>query len=462
MIAHASGAALEGRSRHRQPDPSGLCRNNGVVRSDWWALSMAGCLVAGAALAAEPAASGTSGAQNLALQGPFESNDGLYGSVLVGDEHGGDAAGMPVQAPTVGAGRIGEATMDGWDSFKGGPAAEGDVAAGQGVPWEAVGGEGHWPAVEPCGLSCELCHGPSHAAGYDFWGADGDPCHDGGRPGCLWAVRAEALVLWRNNIEGQPLLSGTDGSVALDAGDVRTAAAGGPRIGVVRSLGCGRALEGNYFNVGGIQGSTTTDGIGAPYTPIRLADIAFSDIQAAEYTTRGQIKSAEVNYRWCHGSRVIWLAGFRWVEWNEIGTVEMQTAGDNIQTRAGNDLYGGQLGCRLRLWDLGKWQLGAVGKAGVFGNEAYQQTTARVDRTFGPLGASDTNASFFGELGVNSTLWVTRRLAWRLGYNFFWLQGVATAAQQFPLVKYGTTTASINNNGSVFLQGFSTGLETRW
>ena len=32
---------------------------------------------------------------------------------------------------------------------------------------------------------------------------------------------------------------------------------------------------------------------------------------------RRQIKSAELNYRWCQGRRVIWLAGVRWVEWNE-------------------------------------------------------------------------------------------------------------------------------------------------
>lgn len=141
----------------------------------------------------------------------------------------------------------------------------------------------------------------------------------------------------------------------------------------------------------------------------------------------------------------------------------MQPAVNSIQARVGNDLYGGQFGCRLRLWDLGKWQVGAVGKAGVFGNAAYQRTTTVVDgQTYGPLAANDSDVAFFGELGINSTLWVTRWLAWRAGYNFFWLQGVATAAQQFPLGNFGSETASINSNSSVFLQGFSTGLEARW
>ena len=81
---------------------------------------------------------------------------------------------------------------------------------------------------------------------------------------------------------------------------------------------------------------------------------------------------------------------------------------------------------------------------------------------FGPLGADDTSVAFFGEVGANSTLWLTEWLAWRVGYNFFWLQGVATAPQQFSLVNYGSDSASINTDGSVFLQGFSTGLEARW
>jgi hypothetical protein len=259
-----------------------------------------------------------------------------------------------------------------------------------------------------------------------------------------------------------------NGAVALDAGDVQTAAAAGPRIGVLHNIGCGRAIEGNYFNVGGIQGSTATDGVGSPYTPVGLADLAFTDIGSADYTTRGQIKSAELNYRWCQGRRIIWMAGFRWVEWNEVATVDMQEASgedrlNNIQANVGNDLYGGQFGCRLRFWDLGKWQVGAVGKAGVFGNTAYQRTKALVDgEQFGPIGANDDAVAFFGEVGINSTLWLNRWLAWRAGYNFFWLQGVATAAQQFPLTNFGSDTATIVVNDAVFLQGFSTGLEARW
>lgn len=306
---------------------------------------------------------------------------------------------------------------------------------------------------------------------FDPSGAEpcGGPCHRGCRRAALWAIQAEALVLWRGNFSEQPLFQDALGAVALDAGDVRTPAASGPRIGVLRSLGCGRAIEGNYFNVGGIRGSTITPLEGGPYTAIGLADLVLPTIETATYTTQGQIKSAELNYRWCQGRRVIWLAGFRWIEWNETGTVDYVPTADVpdlpgiISSQVGNDLYGGQFGCRLRLWDLGKWQVGAVGKAGGFGNTAFQRTTAVVDGgPLGPIGATATDVAFFGEVGVNSTLWINRWLAWRAGYNFFWLEGVATAAQQLPLGDVPAGVATISTNGSVFLQGFSTGLEARW
>ena len=292
----------------------------------------------------------------------------------------------------------------------------------------------------------------------------GGPCPGGRR----WAIQADALVLWRGNTDAQPLFEDSLGAVALDAGDARTAAAAGPRIGVLRSLGCGRAIEGNYFNVGGIQGSRATDGANPPYAAIGLAGLTGTNFASADYTTRGQIKSAEVNYRWSQGRRVIWLAGVRWIEWNESANVVMFPESpaapvEMAASQVGNDLYGGQLGCRLRLWDLGKWQVSTVGKAGVYGNAAFQRTTgAEGSSPYIPIGAAADDVAFFGEVGVNSTLWIRPWLAWRAGYNFFWLEGVATATRQLPLGDLIAGTAAINTNGSVYLQGFSTGLEARW
>ena len=464
MTAYSRNAENEDHSAYFRRLSWGLKRGTQARRLGRCAL-LAVCLMAGrVTLAAEAVVIEEISVPVPPIGGAFESLDGRYDSVLVDDGNGAEAATIPAQPLDVPPDQSHDGTFDGWSSC----IVEASMTESASALPESFSGESITASQTVGGYVPSMVYGRhgDHVCrdDHDDFCESNGTCHGGSR----WAIRAEALVLWRNNFPSQPLLSATDGMVALDAGDVLTAAAAGPRIGVLRSLGCGRAIEGNYFNVGGIQGSTSTDGLGRPYTPVDLADIAFADIEEAEYTTRGQIKSAELNYRWCQGSRVIWLAGVRWVEWNEIAAVEMQEAsgenrGNNIQANVGNDLYGGQFGCRLKFWDVGKWQVGGIGKAGVFGNTAYQRTSALVDgEPFGPIGADESNVAFFGEVGVNSTLWLNRWLAWRVGYNFFWLQGVATAAQQFPLGNFGEDTASINANGAVFLQGFSTGLETRW
>jgi hypothetical protein len=471
MTAHAFRANLADRAPHdRRHVATSRVAERGRRREPWTLLAIV-LTACGAAIGQEPGAIEDVTVPPPVLEGAFDSTEDGFSSVLVDDGGLADTADAPARTFADGVERAASGGIGGTLSCVVDPPAA-DPLGGLGgtVPWGSAGVDAGLGRCQPGmhGGQCQECWQNGFAAADAACSFCGDTCHDGCPPGCLWAVQVDALVLWRNNIEGQPLLSTDEGMVALDAGDAQTAAAAGPRIGVLRSLGCGRAIEATYFNVGGIQGTTATDGRGAPYTPIRLADIAFADIDSAEYTTRGQIKSAEVNYRWCQGQRVIWLAGFRWVEWNETGTVDMQAVGDevlpnDIETTTGNDLYGGQIGCRLKFWDLGKWQVGAVGKAGVFGNTAYQRTSVVVDgEPFGPVSATGSDVAFFGEVGLNSTLWLNRWLAWRLGYNFFWLQGVATAAEQFPLANFGSETASINIGDAVFLQGVSTGLEARW
>ena len=462
MTAHARGVDLADRSSYCLAGFRGSCRTVAAVRRDRWVFLGVCLMAAGLAFAGESGEVEDIAVPMPEASGSFSSMDGGYESVLIGD--GDDVISMPDQS------NMGVVEQESAVPVMGSFSCDFDPtgAVAEAVQWggsAGCGANGHCHRGTECG-PCGDAH--QDAFGDCFCGSGGGVCHGGCRPGSLWAIQVDALVLWRNNFENQPLLTGTNGMVALDAGDVQTAAAAGPRIGVLRSLGCGRAIEGNYFNVGGIQGSTSTDGVGAPYSISGLTPLPFVDIEEAEYSTRGQIKSAELNYRWCQGRRIIWMAGFRWVEWNETAILDMQEAsgadrGNNLQANVGNDLYGGQFGCRLKFWDLGKWQVGAVGKAGAFGNTAYQRTTAIVDGDqFGPIGANDDTVAFFGEVGINSTLWLNRWLAWRAGYNFFWLQGVATAAQQFPLTNAEFNTTTIVVNDAVFLQGFSTGLEARW
>ncbi len=83
---------------------------------------------------------------------------------------------------------------------------------------------------------------------------------------------------------------------------------------------------------------------------------------------------------------------------------------------------------------------------------------------FCDFAAAADQTSFVGEIGVNGSVQITQWLSWRMGYNFFWLSGVAVPASQLSLVNQPAPndTATINTHGSVLLHGVTTGLEARW
>ena len=138
---------------------------------------------------------------------------------------------------------------------------------------------------------------------------------------------------------------------------------------------------------------------------------------------------------------------------------------DIVNVATGNDLYGGQAGMDIGLWNGGgRFTVNGIGKAGIFLNNAYQRTAVPSGGSLLPAYATAQQTAFFGEVGVNSSLRLTNWLSWRAGYSLFWLSGVAVPASQLSLVNQPVPNevATINTNGSVLLHGVTTGLEARW
>ena len=165
-----------------------------------------------------------------------------------------------------------------------------------------------------------------------------------------------------------------------------------------------------------------------------------------------------------------YIAGFRWVEWDEALNMHNTTSfgSETIDVDAANNLYGGQVGYDLILWNRKKRvRVNTVGKAGVFYNQVSQRTDVMSPGT-PPVVATVTSdaerTSFFGEIGGTVNFRLTKWLDWRLGYSLFWLSGVATPAQQLSLVDIEAIppTTAISSNGSVLLHGATTGVEARW
>jgi hypothetical protein len=302
--------------------------------------------------------------------------------------------------------------------------------------------------------------------------ADSSP----GGQGPRWDVAVDAIMLWQGNAQSLPLLLNTSGGVGYNAQDLQTQTGAGARVGLIRRVGATHAIEGNYFQARPFDATGTAPESDGPYKLTNTGDLLFSDIATATVATSGWIQSAEVNWRkqecW---SPITWLVGFRWIELNSQTKVdylfEDPSAGSGyIDSSAGNNLYGGQVGADMLFWNNGgSWRINGVGKAGIFYNAAsYQRSSAgfvSAEGTTDPIGtvaAEADQTSFFGEVGLNSTYWITNWLAWRAGYTVMWAAGVAVAPQQLPLNNFGDGTATINTNSSVLLHGVTTGIEARW
>lgn len=356
-----------------------------------------------------------------------------------------------------------------FESATGQPPTAADMA-GEGVMPD---GDGNWfPGGSTESGGCTECGGQGCASC-----ADAGCGHGLCGPACpRWAVQVDALMLWQGNIASRPLFAAVDpttavvGPTLLDANQAQTAMAAGPRVGLFLNLDEIYAIEGNYFQVRPFNGEALAPP-GNTLIEQNLAGFSDEGFDGAQVLTNGSIQSAELNWRrrecWCP---VTWLAGFRWVQWNQQMRIIEHLDGSpysSFNTETGNDLYGGQGGMELGLWNAGgPFTVTGVGKAGIFYNSAYQRSAYQDPGYANSAAAVADQTAFFGEVGVNGSLKLTDWLAWRLGYVLFWINGVAVPADQLSTTNLNEATppvgATINTNGSVLLHGVTTGLEARW
>ncbi len=295
----------------------------------------------------------------------------------------------------------------------------------------------------------------------------------GGRWRPRWTAQVDSLLLWEGNIPTRPLyLDAASQATALDANDAPPAVSAGPRFGLILHGKGKAALEGNFFTVQSFQGDASLPVTAGAYEEFQLAGLNFIDIDTAALDTDGSLKSAELNWRYRQGP-LTWLAGFRWVEWNQGLSVNdvASLTGDTseVAVLTLNDLYGGQLGADLVFWNRGEAIcVNGVAKAGVFYNHATQRTRAEWTDLLAPNLVTVTSeaeqTAFFGEVGVTAGVKLRPWLTWRAGYTVFWLSGIASPAQQLSLVdvRQPTPESDISTGQSALIHGVTTGLEAHW
>jgi len=364
------------------------------------------------------------------------------------------------------------------------------------APFAQGGTEGPYDDTEagvpslPDGLGIdahgEACGCPECAAAFEqpgFMQVLHDHLH-----GC-WTFRADGLLLWRNAPRLRPIYSqylpgvtpNGYGATALDANQLESTPAAGPRFSLFRSNNCGEAIEATWFRAANFRSLEATPPSNGGYalTPPGVFGNTFTGLDTATADLGSSLQSFEFNRRWHAMKNVVLLQGFRWFEWNESlslvdhygGVVPPAPMMDVFNNTCINSLYGYQLGTDIRLWDRGGWlRVDGLLKGGAYDNNAVQKSQYVFDSGVGPglkgLRVQGDGAAFVGELGMTATIPLNCHFDLRLGYMGLWLEGLAQPTNQLTgqTIASGIspTAGTIDLTGGTVVQGVSLGVEGRW
>jgi hypothetical protein len=494
-----------------------------LAKTTLTSLAFAGVLLAAAnpAIAAPPTGWGSSTPKSVLVQSNGRRIPAPYASQSTGQEI---PQGMPaeeiapgnvatdsfdgdVQGEEVVVGSPNEGYPTGIGSYAGqqGRSYEDGVESVYGSPFNSgyeSGFEGQEPGPLPCGTpgcrgDCNTCRQGSCGLPEWRYNAECEPMgllqkiyllHRGLKSDGGWTGRVDALILSRSAPSDRPLYTfnpGTAGT-AINANQLESIAAVGPRLSLFHRDHCGNASwESTYIYSGGFVSERTLQPSPQGY---QLAEPGIYGISApspdgldtATARLTSSLQSAELNRRWGWGSCTQFLAGFRWLQWQETaaisdvyGAATPNFGQDVYTTGCYNNLFGGQIGLDTLLWQPAKcFRLEGLVKAGAYYNSAYQSSSYQNYVGGSPfegnsvsVGNSPAVCSFAGELGLTGVVPICCNVDFRFGYFGLWLTSIAQPTNQLSnqlLVQGVPTYGSLTTNGNVVLQGLSLGLEGRW
>ena len=298
-------------------------------------------------------------------------------------------------------------------------------------------------------------------------------CKNGCRcsgPAC-WTARAEAVMLWRSAPYSRELViagPGPVGAPILNANQLESGMAAGPRIQLFRTDACGNAIEFGYLGAWSFQSEKLLRGTA---TDAFAADILgnAASFQDGDVNLTSHIQTLELNSRTpMAAGNVQFICGIRWLEWAESFSLDTQTPGpgftDVWSSRTINNLFGGQIGIDALLYSNNWLHVESVLKGGAYWNEALSRQLYQLNGVGTEVSAYDTPspAAFVGELGFTGVLPLTSNLDFRFGYLVFWLQGIAQPTRQLSSPVSTTGDPLVLQNGGTVVQGLTLGLEGRW
>lgn len=190
------------------------------------------------------------------------------------------------------------------------------------------------------------------------------------------------------------------------------------------------------------------------------------------FRRRWMAPNCRIQGSWLAGARYFWLKE-DFIHRTRVNYPDPNDPSTNItgfldyEVGTRNSLTGFQVGGDLWVTLVPGIQLGSELKAGIYGNRAKQRTTINAQTLALPIEerAERDSAAFLAEANLSATWRVNQHLTARGGYTLVYIDGVALAPENFngePPFVSGARTVFINDNGDLFLHGFTAGLEWMW
>ncbi|QDV26643.1 hypothetical protein [Aureliella helgolandensis] len=298
------------------------------------------------------------------------------------------------------------------------------------------------------------------SAGFGSRATQSDPCYGG----CdvRWYASYEALWLTRENDERFSLSLNSN----LPDWDYDF----GGRYTVGSMMDCVSAWEFVYAGPFDWQRSASVAGAGVlqsrffPHGGFTAANVTgFNDADQHVQNLSAELHSFEVNRRWHSWDALSTMIGFRYIDYDEDYVFQSLKAGGTTGFYADsleNQMLGGQIGADVLYPVSLRGSVGFRGKAGVYAN-FEDRSTYMTNEGVLLLNGGDDHVELAGliEGGVIGNYQIVPSIRLTAGYEFWYVPGAATIAEQTPAHVHPGAGFSIENESDLFLHGGSLGLQ---
>jgi hypothetical protein len=338
------------------------------------------------------------------------------------------------------------------------------------------------------------------------------PYSEGGCCAPHWFdIHAEAVFLERDRASERvpftslgfpPPLSNDPPTIVLSSDDLDLGTEAGMRVTGTYQTGPGSNLEVTYLGLTHWSAAASVSRnadprLWSPFSefgtnPDGSPFFGYDEVDRADFhgiSLETNTNTIEANYRrrWVGPTCLVqgsYLMGFRYFQLRE--TLQFNTvAPENVvfpdptipfmdyAVTAVNHLYGFQMGADAWVCLLPGLNVGGEIKSGIFGNNAEQKTTIVANSIPTALieEASQTRASFVGEVDLMATYRVNHKFTIRAGYLLLYTEGVSLATENFnpapptpfsPVIEALPRVVSINTDGNALWYGWTLGAEYMW